>query len=65
MSTHSSIHSESDGKSTKSLLKQLTRYFQLLSLTQLQHDAQILEENDTNHNNQHMTKDTTSTSQKC
>ena len=44
MSTHSSSHSERDRKSTKSLLKQLARYFQSLSLRQLQHETQILED---------------------
>jgi len=44
MSTRSSSHSESDRKSTKSLLKQLARDFQSLSLRQLQHEAQILED---------------------
>jgi len=44
MSTHSSSHSESDRKSTKSLLKQLARDFQSLSQRQLQHEAHILED---------------------
>jgi len=44
MSTHSSSHTESDKKSTKSLLKQLARDFQSLSFRQLQHEAQILDE---------------------
>jgi len=44
MSKHSSSHSESDENSTKSLLKQLARDFQSLSLRQLQHDTQVLEE---------------------
>jgi len=44
MSTHSSSHSESNRKFTKSLLKQLARDFQSLSLRQLQHEAQNLEE---------------------
>jgi len=44
MYTHSSSHSESDRKSTKSLLKQLAKDFQSLSLRQLQHEAQILED---------------------
>jgi len=44
MSTHSSSYSESDRKSTKSLLKQLAKDFQSLSLRQLQHEAQILED---------------------
>jgi len=44
MSTYSSSHNESDRKSTKSLLKQLARDFQSLSLRQLQHEAQILED---------------------
>ena len=44
MYTHSSSHSESDRKSIKSLMKQLARDFQSLSLRQLQHEVQILED---------------------
>jgi len=44
MTTHSSSHSENDRKSIKSLLKQLARDFQSLSLRQLQHEAQSLED---------------------
>jgi len=44
MSSHSSIPSESDKNSIKSLLKQMAKDFQSLSLRQLQHDAKILKE---------------------
>jgi len=44
MSTPSPSHSETDRKSKKSLLKQLARDFQSLSLRQLQHAVQIIED---------------------
>jgi len=43
MSAHSSNSSESDIKSIKSLLKQLSRDFQSLSHRQLEHEAQLKE----------------------
>jgi len=43
MSSHSSSPNESDRKSTKSFLKQLSRDFQSLSYRQLQHKAQLKE----------------------
>lgn len=44
MSSNSSSPSESDRKSIKSFLKQLTKDFQSLSHRQLQHEAQIIED---------------------
>jgi len=41
MSSHSSSPNESDRKSIKSLLKQLAKDFQSLSYRQLQHEAQL------------------------
>jgi len=43
MSAHSSHSSESDMKSIKYLLKQLSRDFQSLSHRQLEHEAQLKE----------------------
>ena len=43
MSSHSSNSSESDRKSIKALLKQLSRDFQSLSYRQLEHEAQLRE----------------------
>ena len=43
MSAHSSNSRESDRKSIKDLLKQLSRDFQTLSNRQLEHEAQLKE----------------------
>jgi len=43
MSTHSSKSNESDMKSIKSLLKQLSKDFQSFSYRQLEHEAKINE----------------------
>jgi len=49
MSAHSSNSSESDRKSIKALLKQLSRGFQSLSYRQLEHEAQLKERDAINH----------------
>jgi len=43
MSTHSSKYNESDIKSIKSLLKQLSKDFQSFSYRQLEHEVRIKE----------------------